>query len=168
MANFIRSTILDARTMGTEVFTLDLPVNPISHLILTVEGYNATNEATIAEILADFNSIRVRHTGVQIIDLESEDLAALNLYLYGSGGLALAPLFATILAVARQRMPISGRATGWFFVGSSAGGMAIPWLIGQLIEAWGPTWVFVVVFVDAVLGLGVCFGLRWRRPAAAP
>jgi FHS family Na+ dependent glucose MFS transporter 1 len=84
------------------------------------------------------------------------------------GGLALAPLFATILAVARQRMPISGRATGWFFVGSSAGGMAIPWLIGQLIEAWGPTWVFVVVFVDAVLGLGVCFGLRWRRPAAAP
>ena len=92
MANFIRSTILDARTMGTEVFTLDLPVNPISHLILTVEGYNATNEATIAEILADFNSIRVRHTGVQIIDLESEDLAALNLYLYGSGGLALAPV----------------------------------------------------------------------------
>lgn len=92
MADFIRSNILDARTMATEVFTEDLPINPISHLILTLEAFNATDEATIAEILGFINLITVRHVGIQIINLESEDLANLNSYLYGSGGQALAPI----------------------------------------------------------------------------
>ena len=48
MAKFIRSTILDARTMATEVFTIDLPINPISHLVITIEGLNASDEPTIA------------------------------------------------------------------------------------------------------------------------
>lgn len=88
---FIRSTILDAHTMAAEVKTYDLPINPISHLVLTVEGHALTDEPTIADILGFINLITVRHTGIQIINLESEDLALLNLYLFGSGGLALAP-----------------------------------------------------------------------------
>lgn len=92
MAEFIRSNIIDAHTMATEVFTEDLPINPISHLILTIEGTNvAATEVTIAQILAFINLITVRHTGIQVINLQSEDLALLNLYLYGSGGQALAP-----------------------------------------------------------------------------
>ena len=91
MAEFIRSTILDAHTMATEVKVIDLPINPISHLILTIEALNATDEATITEILGFINKIEIRHLGITALSLESEDLAALNLYLYGSGGLALAP-----------------------------------------------------------------------------
>ncbi|MBA7482490.1 hypothetical protein ES705_37628 [subsurface metagenome] len=92
MAEFIRSTILDAHTMAAEVKTYDLPINPISHLILTMEATNvAAAEVTIAQILAYVNLITVRHTGIQVINLQSEDLALLNLYLYGSGGLALNP-----------------------------------------------------------------------------
>lgn len=92
MAEFIRSTILDAHTMATEVKTYDLPINPISHLVLTVEGYTLTDEVTIANILSFINLITVRHVGIQIINHESEDLALLNSYLFGSGGLALAPV----------------------------------------------------------------------------
>ena len=92
MAEFIRSNIIDAHTMATEVFTEDLPINPISHLILTIEGTNEeAAEVTIAQILAFINLITIRHVGIQVINLHSEDLANLNLYLFGSGGQALAP-----------------------------------------------------------------------------
>jgi hypothetical protein len=87
MAEFIRSNIVDAHTMATEVLVEPLPITPLSHLILTIEYYQATDQATVAEILTFINNITVRHRGVSIISLESEDLAALNLYLYGSGGL---------------------------------------------------------------------------------
>ncbi len=92
MAEFIRSTIIDAHTMATEVFTEDLPINPISHLVLTIEGTNvAATEVTIAQILDFINLITVRHTGIQVINHHSEDTALLDLYLFGSAGIALAP-----------------------------------------------------------------------------
>ncbi len=68
-------------------------------------------------------------------------------------GLAVAPMFATVLSMAGGRMPITGRATGWFFVGSSVGGMTVPWVVGQLFESAGPTTVFVVALVN--LGVGM-------------
>jgi len=86
MAEFIRANILDAHTIATEVVPYPLPVTPVSHLILTIEYYQATDQATVAEILTFLNSVIVRHRGVSIHNLEGEDLAALNLYLYGSGG----------------------------------------------------------------------------------
>jgi hypothetical protein len=95
MAEFIRSNILDAHTMATEVLTEDLPVTPISHLVITMEGHCITDEATIAELLAFINSVAILHHGVQIINLESEDLAALNLYLFGTAGLSNNPHFGT-------------------------------------------------------------------------
>jgi len=76
------------------------------------------------------------------------------------GGLMVAPLFATTLALAGSRMPISGRVTGWLFVGSSAGGMVVPWVVGQLFEPAGPGSVFVIVLIDLAVGLGLCVSLR--------
>ena len=72
-----------------------------------------------------------------------------------AAGVAVAPMFATVISLAENRMPISGRATGWFFVGSSAGGMSIPWVIGQLFETWGTAWTFYVVLADVFVGLVV-------------
>ena len=79
---FIRSNLLKDYTAATEVKKLDLPVNPLSHLILTLDGYNVTNEATLAEIIAFINKIEVSHMGMTILSLESEDLLGLNAYLY--------------------------------------------------------------------------------------
>lgn len=79
-------------------------------------------------------------------------------------GLAVAPLFATVLALAGGRMQITGKATGWFFVGSSAGGMTLPWVIGQLFEPVGPTSLFVVAFVNVLVGLAIFGVLATREP----
>lgn len=83
---------MDARTSATEIHTVDLPINPLSHLIFTIEGLNATDEATFAEIIAFINTIKVTHRGRSIVNLEGEDLAALNLYLFGSPGIMLNPI----------------------------------------------------------------------------
>jgi FHS family Na+ dependent glucose MFS transporter 1 len=72
-----------------------------------------------------------------------------------AAGLAVAPMFATVISLAEGRMPISGRATGWFFVGSSVGGMSIPWIIGQLFESLGTAWTFYVILADVFVGLVV-------------
>ncbi len=53
-------------------------------------------------------------------------------------GLAMASIFPTTLAFAERRMTITASASSWFFVGSGAGGMIIPWLIGQLFVSIGP------------------------------
>jgi nitrate/nitrite transporter NarK len=41
--------------------------------------------------------------------------------------------------------------TGWFFAGSAAGNMFLPWLIGQLFEPIGPTVVMQAIAVDLVI-----------------
>jgi hypothetical protein len=43
-----------------------------------------------------------------------------------------------MLAFAERRIRITGKITGFFMVGASSGGMALPWLIGQLFEPVGP------------------------------
>ena len=87
-----------------------------------------------------------------------------------AAGLTVAPMFATVISLAESRMPISGRATGWFFVGSSAGGMSIPWVIGQLFETWGTAWTFYVVLADVFVGLVVLviFNRKTSERTVAP
>lgn len=80
--DFIRSPVVINRTAATEILQRDLPVNPLSHINIMLEGYNATDEATLAEILAFINKIEVTHSGKTIVSLESEDLAGLNCYLF--------------------------------------------------------------------------------------
>lgn len=79
---FNRTRIIERRTTATEVITKDLPINPLSHLIITLHGLNVTDEATLAEIIAFINNIQVTRNGVSIMDLQSEDLYAVNAYLY--------------------------------------------------------------------------------------
>lgn len=79
---FIRTNIIRDRTMATETIPKDLPVNPLSHLIVTMSGLNATDEATLTELLSFMNSVKVQHNGVTVTNLQSEDLYGLNCYLY--------------------------------------------------------------------------------------
>jgi fucose permease len=48
-------------------------------------------------------------------------------------GLFMAFTYPTLLNVAQSRMNLSGNITSIFFVGSSLGSMAVPWIMGQLI-----------------------------------
>lgn len=81
---FIRSSLLKDHTSATEVKKIDLPVNPLSHLIITLDAYNATDEATLAELLAFVNKVTITHRGTTIINAESEDLYGVNCKLFGN------------------------------------------------------------------------------------
>jgi FHS family Na+ dependent glucose MFS transporter 1 len=65
-------------------------------------------------------------------------------------GFGIASMFPTALALAERSFPLSGKITSWFFVGSSLGGMLLPWLIGQMIEPIG-TWTMMLVLISALL-----------------
>lgn len=84
MAKYIKSTIVhEASITAGDVRTDDLPVNPLSHLLITVRGLNVTNEATIAELLARLTSIRVLKRGTAVWDISGTDLFAYNIALLG-------------------------------------------------------------------------------------
>ena len=77
-------------------------------------------------------------------------------------GLFIASMFATLLAFAERRMVITGRVTGWFFVGSSLGAMTVPWVIGQLFERVGPEVMLVAVGVDLIIAFVIFMILLWQ------
>lgn len=79
---FIRSNIIKDHTSATETIEKDLPNGALSHLIVTVSGEQATDEATLAEIIAFINKIDVTKKGVSIFSAESEDAYGVNCYLY--------------------------------------------------------------------------------------
>ena len=65
-------------------------------------------------------------------------------------GLSMASIFPTIFMLAGEKMLITGTIAGWLLVGSGAGSMAIPWLIGQLFALTGPSQMTTVLLVDIV------------------
>lgn len=75
-------------------------------------------------------------------------------------GASMASIFPATLTLAEKRMPITGRVTGLFFVGVGAGGMLLPWVVGQLYESAGPRSMVFAVALALVLALGVFMGLR--------
>jgi hypothetical protein len=79
--DFRRTRLIERRTTATEVIAVDLPVAPLSHLIITIDGYNVTDETTLAEFLAFLNNVAVTDSGVTVVDVQSEDLYALQAYL---------------------------------------------------------------------------------------
>ncbi len=70
-------------------------------------------------------------------------------------GLGMASIFPTLLNLAGSHMTITGNVTSWFFVGSSLGGMTLPWIIGQLFEPLGPPVAMLAILTNIFLCLGV-------------
>lgn len=64
-------------------------------------------------------------------------------------GLAASAIFPTLFGLSNQLMPISGRTTGWIFLSSGLGGMALPSLTGPLLERAG-TAAFPLLLVTLV------------------
>lgn len=62
-------------------------------------------------------------------------------------------------------MTLSGRVTGLFSIGNSAGSMIIPWVVGQFFEKSGPQSMHGVLLLDMLLAL-VILALLSRRSAA--
>ncbi len=76
-------------------------------------------------------------------------------------GAAMASIFPTAITLAERRVRITGRVTGWFLAGSSVGAMSLPWIVGQLFTAVGPTATMWVILGDLAVALGVFAVLMW-------
>ena len=77
-------------------------------------------------------------------------------------GLSMASIFPTTLVLAGQKMTLTGKTTGWFFFGAGAGGMILPWIIGQLFEPIGPQVTIWLILFDLLLAT-IAYGLlMWR------
>jgi MFS transporter, FHS family, Na+ dependent glucose transporter 1 len=76
-------------------------------------------------------------------------------------GLAMASIFPTTITLAERNMTVTGKVTGWFFVGAGAGGMTLPWVIGQLFERVGPTVMMIAILSNIILAVGVFAGILW-------
>jgi FHS family Na+ dependent glucose MFS transporter 1 len=74
-------------------------------------------------------------------------------------GFSLASLFPTPYTFAGQRLTITGRISGWFYIGISLGSMTLPWVIGQLFESSGPQAALWVVLGGAAGAVGVLAAL---------
>lgn len=84
-------------------------------------------------------------------------------------GLAMASIFPTLLAFSGRHLPMSGNVTRWFFVGTGAGGMLLPWLMGLLFERAGLRSGMLAVLLDLIIALalfGVVLGMTRRNHEA--
>ena len=70
-------------------------------------------------------------------------------------GFFVGPIFPTFIAVAEQRMKLSGQMTAVFLVGAGLGGMFIPWGIGLAMQKLGPGALVPAVAVN----LGILLAL---------
>jgi FHS family Na+ dependent glucose MFS transporter 1 len=66
-------------------------------------------------------------------------------------GLAVANAFPTLMNLAGRHLPLTGSITRWFLVGSSLGAMTVPYGIGRLFDAVGPSMLVVVLALCALL-----------------
>jgi FHS family Na+ dependent glucose MFS transporter 1 len=83
-------------------------------------------------------------------------------------GLAMASIFPTTITLAERNMMVTGKVTGWFFVGVGAGGIILPWVIGQLFERVGPTVMMIAILSNLILAIAVFAGILWSIKRTSP
>lgn len=74
----------EATIAASTVVIVDLPVHPLSHLILHLRGLNVSDQTTLAEMLARISLVEVLFKGNSIVSLRGDDLYALNIQLMRS------------------------------------------------------------------------------------
>ncbi len=72
-------------------------------------------------------------------------------------GISQASIFPTFLTLAEERIHVTGTIAGLFLVGAGAGGMILPWLIGQVFAKVGAGAMMGVIFGDTLLNLLILF-----------
>jgi FHS family Na+ dependent glucose MFS transporter 1 len=129
---------------------------------------------TVGRLIAIPIAIRIKAQTILLVDLLGSFISLAAILLFPSSstvlwisaagtGLFFASIFPTALVLAEQRMALTGRVTGFLLVGSSLGGMSVPWLVGQLFEPIGPQVMPFVVCVTVLM----CFLVFTRLPASS-
>jgi FHS family Na+ dependent glucose MFS transporter 1 len=117
---------------------------------------------TLARLLGVWVSTRLRSQTILFLDIFGCAASTVLIMLWKESSLALwigtvglgismASIFPTLIMLAGERMQITGTITGWFLVGSGAGSMFLPWLIGQIFVRTGPKAMSTVLLVDLIV-----------------
>ena len=95
MARYIRSLIIDDNTPAADgTVSVDLPVNPVSFIDLTIQALNVTDEATAGDLADLLTAVTVSRSGTTVFHAGSgDDFHALNYILNGR-----APLVTSLIA----------------------------------------------------------------------
>jgi FHS family Na+ dependent glucose MFS transporter 1 len=133
----------------------------------------------IGRLLGVWVSTRIHSKTILYIDL-SGSIISLVLIIFGREsavllwvgstmlGLSMASIFPTILMLASESLQVTGTITGWFLVGAGAGGMVIPWVIGQAFTASGPYAMMTILLIDLTLNALILIAFIYGiRPVAA-
>ncbi len=87
---FLRSIVSDFQTLtaSVDITPVDLPVNPLSHLILTIQGTQTTRATAglysmIEDFAAGISDLSVRHKGENVIQGSLKDIAMTAAFLTG-------------------------------------------------------------------------------------
>ena len=146
----------------TYAFTLELGTT-ITSAYLTSAFWGTF---TLGRLLGIWISTRVRAITILFVDLLG-CLASLSVIMFWPDsvpalwagtigvGLFMASVFPTLIILAGERMRVTGAVTGWFLVGGGAGGMILPWVIGQAFVGIGAVAMPVLVLGTIVFNLFV-------------
>jgi FHS family Na+ dependent glucose MFS transporter 1 len=118
---------------------------------------------TLGRLLGIWVSTRMRAHTTILIDLIGCALSTIVIMIWKESatvlwigtfglGLSMASIFPNIMMLAGERMQITGAITGWFLVGSGAGSMLIPWLLGQIFARTGPQ-LMTIVLLATIVGI---------------
>lgn len=136
---------------------------------------------TFGRLLGVWISTRMRSKPILSMDVIGCAISIVVIMLWRSSNLALwagtiglgismASIFPTLIMLAGERMQITGTITGRFLVGSGAGSMLLPWLIGQVFVFTGPqamTTVLLLALISFLLVLLLFINLR-TQPILEP
>jgi FHS family Na+ dependent glucose MFS transporter 1 len=79
-------------------------------------------------------------------------------------GFSMAPIYPSGFTLAGQSIQLTGRASGIILLGDSLGGMVLPWLVGQVIDASGPGAMIYLIFFSLLGNLLAFLGMLRLRP----
>ncbi len=144
-----------ANWIYTYALTLDLGTE-VTSAYLTSGFWGAF---TFGRLLGIWVSTRARSQAILLADLIGCAISTLIIMLWKDSslalwigsiglGLSMASIFPTFLMLAGERMEVTGAMTGWFLVGSGAGSMLLPWLIGQIFVRTGAGAMTTVLLID--------------------
>ena len=136
---------------------------------------------TLGRLLGVWVSTRMRAHTTIVVDLIGCTISTIIIMVWKESslalwigtfglGLSMASIFPNIMMLAGERMQITGAITGWFLVGSGAGGMLIPWLLGQIFAHTGPQLMTTVLLAVtlAIFTVLFIFTSQYKVPIPKP
>ncbi|HEY4724056.1 MAG TPA: MFS transporter, partial [Anaerolineae bacterium] len=81
-------------------------------------------------------------------------------------GFCMAPIWPSGFTLAGRSLKLTARVSTIILLGDSLGGMVLPWLIGQVLDATGPQAMIYLVFASLIFNLAAFIAiLRFRQTA---